>query len=272
MPFRYESTGVETFFRDQRDPHPRPRRVFSFHRPETLLEWLKDPKTLRTRLGEMGFAHALNVDGMRDCQIEAVTGLEQSLAEDRPRALIQMATGAGKTFTACAFTYRLIKFAKAKRVLFLVDRANLGRQAKTEFDQFVLPEDGRKFTSVYNVQHLASNKLDEVCSVTICTIQRLYSMLRGEMKGRGTRVLPPTELKAVSGEEARAKTHFVIVNWQGLYFCNQAQRAGAAVHVTHHGCRQPNRRVTRNRFFRFDQFHRLRELRRYAATKRTPVD
>lgn len=180
MPFRYESTGIETFFRDHRDPHPRPRRLFSFHRPETLLKWLKDPKTLRTRLGEIGFAHPLNVAGMRDCQIEAVTGLEQSLASDRPRSLIQMATGAGKTFTACAFTYRLIKFAKAKRVLFLVDRANLGRQAKTEFDQFVLPDDGRKFTSVYNVQHLASNKLDEVCRVTICTIQRLYSMLRGE--------------------------------------------------------------------------------------------
>jgi type I restriction enzyme R subunit len=117
---------------------------------------------------------------MLDCQVEAVTGLEQSLAGDHPRSLIQMATGAGKTFTACAFTYRLIKFAKAKRVLFLVDRANLGRQAKTEFDQFVLPDDGRKFTSVYNVQHVASNQLDEVCRVTICTIQRLYSMLRGE--------------------------------------------------------------------------------------------
>ena len=63
---------------------------------------------------------------------------------------------------------------------FLVDRANLGRQAKSEFDQFVLPNDGRKFTAVYNVQHLTSNKLDDVCRVTICTIQRLYSMLRGE--------------------------------------------------------------------------------------------
>jgi type I restriction enzyme M protein len=137
-------------------------------------------KTLRTLLAEMAFTHPLNTLGMRDCQVEGITGLEQSLASDLPRALIQMATGSGKTFTACAFTYRLIKFAKAKRVLFLVDRANLGRQAKTEFDQYVLPDDGRKFTAVYNVQHLTSNKLDDVCRVTICTIQRLYSMLRGE--------------------------------------------------------------------------------------------
>ncbi len=180
LPFRYESTGVETFFRDERDPHPRPRRVFNFHRPETLAQWIASAKTLRALLGEMAFTHPLNTLGMRDCQIEGITGLEQSLASDHPRALIQMATGSGKTFTACAFTYRLIKFAKARRVLFLVDRANLGRQAKTEFDQYVLPDDGRKFTAVYNVQHLTSNKLDDVCRVTICTIQRLYSMLRGE--------------------------------------------------------------------------------------------
>ncbi len=180
LPFRYESTGVETFFRDERDPHPRPRRVFNFHRPETLAKWMEQPKTLRTLLAEMAFTHPLNTLGMRDCQIEANTGLGQSLAQDLPRSLIQMATGSGKTYTACAFTYRLIKFAKAKRVLFLVDRANLGRQAKTEFDQYVLPDDGRKFTAVYNVQHLTSNKLDDVCRVTICTIQRLYSMLRGE--------------------------------------------------------------------------------------------
>ncbi|MBX7206939.1 MAG: DEAD/DEAH box helicase family protein [Verrucomicrobiaceae bacterium] len=180
LPFRYESTGVETFFRDERDPHPRPRRVFCFHRPETLAQWMDSAKTLRTLLAEMAFTHPLNTLGMRDCQVEGITGLEQSLASDYPRSLIQMATGSGKTFTACAFTYRLIKFAKARRVLFLVDRANLGRQAKTEFDQYVLPDDGRKFTAVYNVQHLTSNKLDDVCRVTICTIQRLYSMLRGE--------------------------------------------------------------------------------------------
>lgn len=77
----------------------------------------------------MPFAHPIIRDGMRDCQFEANTNLDLSLAEDRLRALIQMATGSGKTYTACAFTYRLIKCAKAKRALFLVDRANLGRQA-----------------------------------------------------------------------------------------------------------------------------------------------
>ena len=179
-PFYYESTGVETFFRDIRDPEPRSRLVFSFHRPETLADWKNEEGTLRARLSTMPQAHPLVTHRMRDCQIEAITGLEQSLAADKPRALIQMATGAGKTYTACAFTYRLIRYAGARRVLFLVDRANLGRQAKGEFDQFVVPDSNRKFTELYNVQHLTSNRLDPVARVTICTIQRLYSMLRGE--------------------------------------------------------------------------------------------
>jgi type I restriction enzyme R subunit len=180
LPFLYESTGVETFFRDERDPEPRSRRVFSFHRPETLAAWASEPDTLRRRLAKMPVAHPLATSGMRACQIEAIAKLEKSFASDQPRSLIQMATGAGKTYTACAFTYRLIKYAGACRVLFLVDRANLARQAKGEFDQFVTPDNGRKFTELYNVQRLTSNQLDSVCRVTICTIQRLYSMLRGE--------------------------------------------------------------------------------------------
>lgn len=180
LPFLYESTGIETFFRDERDPHPRSRQLFAFHRPDTLAKWTEEPDTLRRRLAEMPFKHPYDGTGVRACRVEAIAGLEKSFAEAKPRALIQMATGAGKTLTACEFSYRLIKHAGARNVLFLVDRANLGRQAHTEFQQFVLPDDGRKFTQVYNVQHLASNRLDSVARVTISTIQRLYSMLRGE--------------------------------------------------------------------------------------------
>jgi type I restriction enzyme R subunit len=118
--------------------------------------------------------------GLWDAQIEAITNLERSLAVDRPRALIQMATGSGKTFTAVSSIYRLIKFGGARRVLFLVDRSNLGRQTLKEFQQYVTPDDGRKFTELYNVQRLTSNVLDPVSRVIITTIQRLYSILSGE--------------------------------------------------------------------------------------------
>lgn len=154
LPFAYESTGVETFFRDLRDPETRSHRVFAFHRPETLKEWLSNNTTLRTRLRDLP---PLRTEGLRDCQIEAIENLETFFAGARPRALIQMATGSGKTYTAVSFIYRLIKFANAKRVLFLVDRSNLGRQTKKEFQQYITPDDGRKFTELYNVQHLTSN-------------------------------------------------------------------------------------------------------------------
>ena len=191
--FFYESTGAETFFRDSGDPESRSRSVFAFHKPETLAEWAEQPDTLRARLRQMP---PLLTAGMRDCQIEAVTKLEKSLAQDKPRALIQMATGAGKTYTACAFTYRLIKHAGAKRVLFLVDRANLGRQTVAEFQQYVVPDGNRKFTELYNVQHLSSNRLDDVCKVTVATIQRVYSMLSGKELAE--------DLDEVSGFEASA--------------------------------------------------------------------
>jgi len=177
LPFAYESTGTETFFRDARDPAPRSRPVFAFHQPDTLAAWAAEPDTLRARLQRLP---VLDTTRMRDCQIEAVTNLDASLADDRPRALVQMATGSGKTYTAITAIYRLLRHANAKRVLFLVDRGNLGTGAMREFNDYVAPDDGRKFTELYNVQLMQNNRFDDVCKVTICTIQRMYSMLRGE--------------------------------------------------------------------------------------------
>lgn len=182
LPFVYESTGSETLFRDLRDPSPRSRHVFAFHKPETLLEWVSQEETLRSRLRHMP---PLITTGLRDCQNEAITNLERSFGDAHPRALIQMATGSGKTFTAVSFIYRLIRHTGAKRVLFLVDRTELGKQAYMEFQQYVTPDDGRKFTEIYNVQRLTSNKIDPVNKVTITTIQRLFSMLKGEAEFDG---------------------------------------------------------------------------------------
>ena len=175
--FDYESSSQETFFRNLRDPKPRSRRVFAFHCPETLHEWLRSPRTLRAALADMP---PLDETGLRDCQIDAINGLEKSLAADRPRSLIQLATGAGKTFTACSFSYRLIKFAGAKRILFLVDRNNLGDQTLKEFQNFQPPGAANRFTDTYIVQHLNTRRIDPDAKVVITTIQRLYAMLRGQ--------------------------------------------------------------------------------------------
>src|SRR3989440_197975 len=180
LPFAYESTGVETQFTNQLDPLPKSRNVFAFHKPETLLEWLEPEHQLNERLTNLLTSDQMPTANLWSAQIEAIRNLEKSLAANKRRALIQMATGSGKTYTAVNFVYRLIKLAGARRVLFLVDRGNLGDQTLKEFQQFVTPDDGRKFTELYNVQHLQSAQLDRVSRVCISTIQRLYSMLRGE--------------------------------------------------------------------------------------------
>jgi len=215
LPFIYESTGIESHFTNLMDPEPRARPVFTFHRPETHRAWLtdagysasvrsmpgehSDPDSQATLRGRLQQLPLLIEEGLWPAQVQAIKNLERSLAESRQRALIQMATGSGKTFTACNFTYRLAKFAKAKRVLFLVDRGNLGRQTKKEFGQFVTPDDGRKFTELYVLQHLQSNVLDPTAKVCISTIQRLYSMLSGEEE-------LPEEADEVSSFEAAPLT------------------------------------------------------------------
>lgn len=176
LPYVYISTGEVTRFTDFTDPKPRTREIFHFHKPETLRDWLKKGKSLRKRLLDLP---SLPIDGLRDCQINAINRLELSFKQNKPKALIQMATGSGKTFTAITFIYRLLKYAKAKRVLFLVDTRNLGEQAEQEFMTFVPNDDNRKFTELYNVQRLKSSYIATDSQVCISTIQRLYAVLKG---------------------------------------------------------------------------------------------
>lgn len=188
--FVYESTGTITRFTDYRDPNPRSREVFHFHKPETLLEWKNKEKTLRGRLQDIP---SLDETGLRPAQILAINNLEKSFKQAKPKALIQMATGAGKTFTAATFIYRLLKFAKAKRVLFLVDTKNLGEQAEQEFMAFQPNDDNRKFTELYNVQRLSSSFIASDSHVCISTIQRMYSILRGEEMDDSADIENPNE-------------------------------------------------------------------------------
>ncbi len=199
LPFSYQSTGVETRFTNGLDPQPRSRPVFAFHKPEMLDEWLaySAPSPLvgegwgegakhlvaqptASFLARMQQMPPLKVEGLWPAQITAIKNLEASLKENRPRALIQMATGSGKTYTAINFIYRLIKFAGARRILFLVDRGNLADQTLKEFQQYASPYNNFKFTEEYIVQRLQSNVVDTTARVCICTIQRMFSILKGK--------------------------------------------------------------------------------------------
>jgi len=188
--FVYESTDILTRFTDYNDVNERSREVFSFHRPETLFALSKDDSTLRNRLKNFP-----NFDskGFRDCQTRAIINLEESFAANKPRALIQMATGAGKTFTAITNTYRLLKHGRAKRILFLVDTKNLGSQAEQEFLGYIPNDDHRRFPELYNVRRLSSSSIPTDCHVCISTIQRMYSILKGFSLDESLEEVSPNE-------------------------------------------------------------------------------
>ncbi|MFQ5588080.1 MAG: DEAD/DEAH box helicase family protein, partial [Nitrospiria bacterium] len=197
LPFLYESTGVITRFTDGRDPKPRSREVFTFHRPETLKAWLEQGDSLRTRLNRIPPLNPTRLPakalGLRDCQEAAISNLEESFKLDKPRALIQMATGAGKTYTAITAMYRILKHAKGKRILFLVDTRNLGEQAEQEMLSFTPSDDNRKFTELYAVQRLKSANVPRDAQVCISTIQRMYSILKGEELDEALEAFNPAE-------------------------------------------------------------------------------
>ena len=175
--FVYESTGEITRFTDYHDIDYRSREIFTFHSPDELEELLKTTDTLRNRLKHFP---PFDTTGFRDCQVKAITSLEKSFSENKPRALIQMATGAGKTYTAITSIYRLLKNCDAKRILFLVDTKNLGKQAMDEFTAYKPADSTKSFTELYNVTLMKSSYVPVTSNVVICTIQRLYSMLRNE--------------------------------------------------------------------------------------------
>ena len=175
--FAYEATDKLTRFTDYNDIKYRSRTVFSFHRPETLNALLKQADTIRNNMKHFP---EFDPTGFRKCQITAIENLDKSFADNRPKALVQMATGAGKTFTAITAAYRLLKYGKMNRILFLVDTKGLGEQAEREFLAYRPTDDNRSFSQIYGVHRLKSSYIPDGVQICISTIQRMYSILKGD--------------------------------------------------------------------------------------------
>lgn len=175
--FAYEATDKLVKFTDYKDIKYRSRKVFSFHRPEYLESLLQASDTIRNNMKHFP---PLDPVGFRDCQINAINNMDVSFADNRPRALVQMATGAGKTFTAITEAYRLLKYGKMNRILFLVDTKSLGEQAEREFLAYTPSDDTRSFSQLYGVRRLKSSYIPNDVQICISTIQRMYSILKEE--------------------------------------------------------------------------------------------
>ena len=235
LPFIYVSNGEDTFFRDCRDEDSDLVQINRIHTPKEIAKMLgiEDP-----------FAGLPSLDlkkkALRDCQYEAITELENSFRSGQNRALIVLATGAGKTYTACMSAYRFLAYTPMKRILFLVDRNNLGKQAESEFGMFRLTENGDPFNTIYTVNRLRSNKIPSESNVVISTIQRLHSLLTGqdiednddddevtatdEVQLTGNITLPPDFFDAIIIDECHRS---IYGNWrQVLEYFSSARMIG----------------------------------------------
>lgn len=171
LPLVYISNGYKILFKNLRNKDEDYTEIKTFHSPKKIVDILGITS-------EYAGLATLNKSNLRDCQYEAISNLEKSFINGSRKALIVLATGAGKTYTACMFSYRFLAYTKAKRILFLVDRRNLGIQAKSEYTSFITP-DGAKFSDLYIIQNLVDNKLQQNANIVITTIQKLYSVLTG---------------------------------------------------------------------------------------------
>ncbi len=189
LPFVYEASSTELYFSNHFDPEPTSRSIFNFQRPETLASIIRAEDPLsgqggwRSRIQLMPGTETYD---LRPASERAIHNIEHWLQNDgRRRALVQMATGAGKTRMAVTETYRLLKFGGFKRVLFLVDRNNLGEQTVREFKNWDTPDDGRKFSAIYPVEQLSASGAADSSKVVVSTIQRVWAGLKGEALPEG---------------------------------------------------------------------------------------
>ena len=173
LPFIFTSNGKELYFCDFREPDSYFKPIMAIPTPHELVKKLGIEDTFAG-------LPTLKKKGLRDCQYEAVTELEKSFRAGQNRALMVLATGAGKTYTACLAAYRMLSYTPMRRVLFLVDRNNLGKQAEGEFGTFRLTENGDAFNTIFTVNRLRSSSIPSDSNVVISTIQRLFSFLKGE--------------------------------------------------------------------------------------------
>lgn len=226
MPYTYATDGVRVLFRNGDDPEPRPRELFTFHRPDTMARWLReaatDPQapTFQGRLlrrlpdlGDDGYAR----DSLGSVQYNAVRAFESSLRRGERRAMVQIAVGGGQTITAVIAAHRLLRHARARRILFLVDRVELETQALATFAAYAGPgDDGRKFTESYRVERLGSDAMPPH-GVVVSTVPRLHNALSRGNPASGLRYrpdLPPESFDLIIADDCHRS---VSSRWRALF-------------------------------------------------------
>ncbi len=172
IPLVYLANGNKILFKNMLNPASKYVSINKMHTPKEMLR-------LIGKTSEYGMLPLIEKNGLRECQYRAEVNLEKSFKSGKKKALAVLATGSGKTYLACLASYRFLNYTPVKRILFLVDRNNLARQTKSEFDKFDRTETKQTLGELYLVNRLKSPD-DIQGDVIISTIQKLYAVLTGK--------------------------------------------------------------------------------------------
>ncbi len=167
-----QESGI--WFLDVRDSTNHRRALQGWYTPQEIKTYLKqNPQQAEQTLQQMDFAYDFN---LRPYQIDAIKAVEHSINNGVQTALVAMATGTGKTKTCIALVYRLLKSARFRRILFLVDRSALGEQAADAFHETRM-ENLQTFADIFGLKRLGDKTPDDDTKVHIATIQGMVKRI-----------------------------------------------------------------------------------------------
>ncbi|MCB1192090.1 MAG: type I restriction-modification system endonuclease [Leptospiraceae bacterium] len=196
---RQISTKSGIWFRDVRKPTNPKISLMELHTPEGLLNLLKANLDEAHKVLE---AESFDYSGLYPFQVEAVRAIEKALSNpSRREVLLEMATGTGKTKTIIGLLYRFLKANRFKRILFLVDRRELGLQAQKAFAEMRL-EALKTFSEIYEVKELADLKPDPSTKVHVATVQSMIRRVFGSKDKPNPEPIPIDSYNCIIIDEA----------------------------------------------------------------------
>ena len=136
---------------------------------------------------------------VRPYQQDAMKALDQAIELGKRRFLLELPTGTGKTDLICLYLKRLIQAGRAERVLFLVDRDQLAKQA-LEAIQDILDQ--------YSSYWLRPGMVRQEQLLTVCLLQTMISRYQEFTSGYFDVVIADESHRSIYGAWQTALTHF----------------------------------------------------------------
>ena len=194
-------TKSGVWFLDLRKSDNAPKALKGWMSPTGMLELLeRDIAAKDQALQDMPYDLLRDKDGLnlRDYQLKAIQAAEHAILNGQQNILLAMATGTGKTRTILGMIYRFLKTGRFRRILFLVDRTSLGKQATDVFEEVKL-EELMTLDDIYNIKGLEDKVIDKETKLQVATVQ---SMVKRILYNEGDTMPAVTDFDLVIIDEA----------------------------------------------------------------------